>query len=142
MMIISPLLHIGLENDRVDFGWEVFSAWDSILYQQIATNSYDTSDSQPGSNVAFFPLFPLLIRLGTAVGLPSNFVGIIVNNIAFFVTLFVVYIWIKKSNSDLAARWVVAILAWCPLSIFGTVIYTEGVFLLFSSLALFSLHYS
>ncbi|MGK7884723.1 MAG: hypothetical protein AB4057_08875 [Crocosphaera sp.] len=138
MMIISPLLHIELENDRVNFGWEVFSAWDSILYQQIANNSYDTSDSQPGSNVAFFPLFPLLIRLGTAVGLSSNFVGIIVNNIAFFLTLFVVYIWIKKSNDDLAARWVVAILAWCPLSIFGTVIYTEGVFLLFSSLALFS----
>ncbi|MGK7898610.1 MAG: hypothetical protein AB4372_34600 [Xenococcus sp. (in: cyanobacteria)] len=138
MMIISPLLHIELENDRVNFGWEVFSAWDSILYQQIANNSYDTSDSNPGSNVAFFPLFPLLIRLGTAVGLSSNFVGIIVNNIAFFLTLFVVYIWIKKSNGDLAARWVVAILAWCPLSIFGTVIYTEGVFLLFSSLALFS----
>ena len=138
MMGITPLLHIGADNNGVNFGWEVFSAWDSGLYQQIAINSYDTSDTEPGSNVAFFPLFPLLIRLGTVVGFPSNLVGIIINNTAFIVTLFVVYIWVKKTNDDVAARWVVAILAWCPLSIFGTVIYTEGVFLLFSSLALFS----
>ena len=120
------MLHIGADNNGVNFGWEVFSAWDSGLYQQIAINSYDTSDTEPGSNVAFFPLFPLLIRLGTVVGFPSNLVGIIINNTAFIVTLFVVYIWLKKTNDDVAARWVVAILAWCPLSIFGTVIYTEG----------------
>ena len=138
MMGITPLLHIGAANNGVNFGWEVFSAWDSVLYQQIASNSYDTLDTEPGSNVAFFPLFPLLIRLGTIVGFPSNIVGVIINNTAFILTLFVVYIWVKKTNDALAARWVVAVLAWCPLSIFGTVIYTEGVFLLFSSLALFS----
>ncbi|MEL4897886.1 hypothetical protein [Crocosphaera sp. Alani8] len=136
MIGIAPLIHIDSGDGSINFGWEVFSAWDSILYQQIAVNSYDTTGSEPGSNIAFFPLFPLLIRLGILLGFPANIVGIVVNNTAFIITLFVVYIWIKKTNSLLVARWVVAILAWCPLSIFCTVIYTEGVFLLFSSLAL------
>ncbi len=138
MMAIAPLVSVPSEQSGVNFGWEVFSAWDSPLYQQIAANSYDNSGSEPGANVAFFPLFPLLIRLGMTLGLSANLVGILVNNTAFFLTLFVVYRWIKQTNSPFVARWVVATLAWCPLSIFGTVIYTEGVFLLFSSLALFS----
>lgn len=138
MIGIAPLLSILSEDHTVTFGWDVFSAWDSPLYEQIAANSYDISSSKPGSNVAFFPLFPLLMRLGMALGFSSNFAGIVINNIAFFLTLFIVYIWTKRTNGKLAARWVIAVLAWCPLSIFGTVIYTEGLFLLFSSLALFT----
>ncbi|ACB53474.1 conserved hypothetical protein [Crocosphaera subtropica ATCC 51142] len=136
MIWIAPLLFNPSEGNVVNFGWEVFSAWDSPLYQQIATNSYDTSGSEPGANVAFFPLFPLLIRLGIFFGFSANIVGIVINNTAFFATLLVVYVWVKKTNGGLAARWVIALLAWCPLSIFGTVIYTEGLFLLLSSLAL------
>ncbi|MGK7956324.1 MAG: hypothetical protein AB4063_13905 [Crocosphaera sp.] len=138
MVFIAPLLSISSGNNTINFGWEVFSAWDSSLYQKIAANGYDKLGTEPGANVAFFPLFPLLIRLGMNLGVPSKFVGIFINNAAFFLALFVVYIWVKKTNGSSAARWVVAILAWCPSSIFGTVIYTEGLFLLFSSLALFT----
>ncbi|MDJ0600202.1 MAG: hypothetical protein QNJ37_15350 [Crocosphaera sp.] len=138
MIFVAPLLSISSGNTIVDFGWEVFSAWDSSLYQQIAANSYDKLGSEPGANVAFFPLFPLLIRLGMMLGFSSKIAGIVINNTAFFLTLFVVYIWVKETNGSLIARWVVAVLAWCPLSIFGTVIYTEGLFLLFSSLGLFT----
>ncbi|MDJ0658492.1 MAG: mannosyltransferase family protein [Crocosphaera sp.] len=138
MVWIAPLLSISSGSNTIDFGWEVFSAWDSDLYQKIATNSYDKLGSEPGANVAFFPLFPLLIRLGMSLGFSSNIVGFFINNAAFFLTLFIVYVWVKNNNSSSAARWVVAILAWCPSSIFGTVIYTEGLFLLLSSLALFT----
>ena len=138
MVVIAPLLSLSSGNNTIDFGWEVFSAWDSSLYQEIAANGYDKLGSEPGANVAFFPLFPLLIRLGMSLGFSSQFVGIFINNTAFFLTLFIVYIWVKKNNGSSAARWVVAILAWCPSSIFGTVIYTEGLFLLLSSLALFT----
>ncbi len=138
MLLIAPLISDPSQDISLDFGWDVFSAWDSALYQQIAANNYDGLGAEPGANVAFFPLFPLLIRLGMLLGFSSNIVGIFINNAAFLAALFVVYVWVKKTNSPLAARWVIAILAWCPLSIFGTVIYTEGLFLLLSSAALFS----
>ncbi|MGB5594030.1 MAG: mannosyltransferase family protein, partial [Crocosphaera sp.] len=138
MLAIAPLLSGSSAGIPVELGWDVFSAWDSDLYQQIAAMNYDGLGSKPGANVAFFPLFPLLIRGGMLLGFSSNVVGTLINNAAFVATLFVVYAWVKSTNGSLAARWTIAILAWCPLSIFGSVIYTEGLFLLLSTSALWA----
>ncbi|MGH2416464.1 MAG: hypothetical protein ACRDEA_22780, partial [Microcystaceae cyanobacterium] len=43
---------------------------------------------------------------------------------------------VEERQGISAARWATAVLAWCPFSLFGTVIYTEGFFLLFSTAAL------
>ncbi|WP_245824249.1 mannosyltransferase family protein [Planktothrix tepida] len=119
------------------WGWEVFSAWDSPLYQIIATSGYEViNQTEPGGNVAFFPLFPLLIRGLMNLGLPFEVAGVLINNLAFFGALILLYQWVEITNNSQAARWATAILAWCPLSIFGTVIYTEGLFLFLSIAAL------
>ncbi|MEA5510847.1 mannosyltransferase family protein [Crocosphaera sp. UHCC 0190] len=136
MLGIAPLLTAPSGGIQAELGWDVFSAWDSDLYQQIAVNNYDGLGENPGANVAFFPLFPLLIRGGMLLGFSSNVVGTLINNAAFLATLFVLYDWVKKTNGLVAARWATAILAWCPLSIFGTVVYSEGLFLFFSTSAL------
>ena len=138
LLVIAPLLSSPPGGVQAEFGWEVFSAWDSNFYQQIAATNYEGLGGNPGANVAFFPLFPLLIRLGMIGGFSPEIVGIFVNNGAFLGSLFVLYRWVKRTNGVLAARWATAILAWCPLSIFGTVIYTEGLFLLCSTAALSS----
>ncbi|MEA5534600.1 mannosyltransferase family protein [Crocosphaera sp. XPORK-15E] len=138
MLGIAPLLAAPSGGIQAELGWEVFSAWDSSFYQQIAANNYDGLGENPGANVAFFPLFPLLIRGGMLLGFSSNVVGTLINNAAFLGTLFVLYYWVKRTNGMLAARWATAILAWCPLSIFGTVVYSEGLFLFFSTSALFA----
>lgn len=70
------------------------------------------------------------------LGLSAEVAGTLVNNLAFFATLIVLYGWIKQNYNERAAKWVTAVLAWCPLSLFGTVIYSEGLFLLLSTLAL------
>jgi Gpi18-like mannosyltransferase len=138
MLAIAPLISISSQGIVVESGWDVFSAWDSDLYQKIAAANYDGLGSKPGANVAFFPLFPLLMRGGMLLGFSSDLVGTLINNAAFLATLFVVYAWVKSTNGHLAARWTTAILAWCPLSIFGSVVYTEGLFLLLSTAALFA----
>jgi Gpi18-like mannosyltransferase len=50
--------------------------------------------------------------------------------------LYFLYFWVKKQAGESAARWPTAVIAWCPLSLFAGVIYTEGLYLLLSTAAL------
>ena len=69
---------------KAEWGWGVFSAWDSPLYQIIATSGYEViNQTEPGGNVAFFPLFPLLIRGLMNLGLPFEIAGFLINNLSF-----------------------------------------------------------
>lgn len=137
--ITAQLHQVSSETEivKVAWGWQIFSAWDSPLYQGIATSGYEViNQNEPGGNVAFFPLFPLLIRGLMNLGLPFEVAGTLINNLAFFGALILLYKWVETTNNPQAARWTTAVLAWCPLSIFGSVIYTEGLFLFLSTAAL------
>ncbi|NJM44948.1 MAG: hypothetical protein HC860_01310 [Alkalinema sp. RU_4_3] len=62
--------------------------------------------------------------------------GALVNSLVFFGALGVIYRMMVRPYGEEAARWTVQLLAWCPLSIFCMVTYTEGLFLLVTALAL------
>jgi Gpi18-like mannosyltransferase len=136
MLIIAPLLPAPPGGIQPDFGWGVFWDRDSEHYQNIAFHGYEYSDNRKVHNVAFFPLFPLLIRGLMQIGLPFELSGVLVNNLAFLGGLIVLYMWMNENYGNIIARWATAFLAWCPLSLFGTVIYTEGLFLFLSIAAL------
>ena len=137
ILAIAPLLPVPEGGIQANFGWEVFSAWDSTFYEKIAVSGYEILENQqPGANVAFFPLFPLAIYSLSKFGTSTAIAGTVINHLAFLGTLVLVYDWVKSSNGVEAARWTTAVLAWCPLSLFGSVIYSEGLFLLFSTAAL------
>jgi Gpi18-like mannosyltransferase len=137
MLLIAPLLPMPPGGIQAHFGWEVFSAWDSTFYEKIASSGYEILENQqPGANVAFFPLFPVAIYLFSKLGISTAIAGTLLNHLAFLGTLVLVYDWVKSSNSIEAARWTTAVLAWCPLSLFCSVVYSEGLFLLFSTAAL------
>ncbi|HAC64464.1 MAG TPA: hypothetical protein DCF68_13225 [Cyanothece sp. UBA12306] len=136
MLGVAPLLAAPSGGIQAEFGWDVFSAWDSNFYQQIAHKNYDGLGSFPGANVAFFPLFPLIIGLFIRLGFPAAVAGTLINNSAFLVTLFILYHWVKRTNGHQCARWAILVLAWCPLSLFATVVYTEGLFLCLSTASL------
>lgn len=137
MLGIAPLLPAPPGGIAAEIGWDVFSAWDSSQYQNIATSGYSSS-GQVEPKIAFFPLFPLLIRGGMLSGLSPEIVGTLINNLAFLAALILLYNWVKKSHGLTIAHWSTAILAWCPFSLFGTVIYTEGLFLFLSTAALYA----
>ncbi|MBR8838918.1 MAG: hypothetical protein DSM106950_34185 [Stigonema ocellatum SAG 48.90 = DSM 106950] len=137
MLLIAPLLPASSKGVPITYGWHVFSAWDSTFYQTIVTSGYDYSTNEKElSSVAFFPLLPLLIRLFMTFGLPFEVAGTLVNNLAFLGAAIVLYTWINERHGISAARWTTTVLTWCPLSLFGTVIYSEGLYLLFSTAAL------
>lgn len=116
--------------------WALFSHWDGAWYRQIATSGYEYLNDGKFHAIAFFPLFPLISRGLMALGLPFNVAGTVVNNVAFLGALLVLYRWTQQRYGIREAKWATAVLAWCPLSLFGTVIYSEGLFLLLTTLAL------
>jgi Gpi18-like mannosyltransferase len=110
--------------------------WDGGHYLQIATQGYAYVNDGQGYNVAFFPGFPLLIKAGMGLGWSAAGASLLVNNLGFWAALAVIYLWVQRQLGRSAARWTTAVLVWCPFSLFGTVAYTEGLFLLFSAAAL------
>ncbi len=119
-----------------EVGWERFVGWDSNWYRSIATLGYEYADDFKQHSVAFFPLYPLATRGVMSLGIPFAAAATVVNNLAFLGTLLVLYNWVQERITINAARWATAVLAWCPFSLFGTVTYTEGMFLLLSTAAL------
>jgi Gpi18-like mannosyltransferase len=118
--------------------WDVLFAWDSVWYYKIATSGYNYGADVVNTEyaVAFFPLYPLLSWILMQLGLSFPVAGLLINNLAFLGALIIFYVWVKEIGGENSARWATAALAWCPYSLYGTVIYTEGLFLLFSISAL------
>ena len=117
-------------------GWELFSHWDGEWYTKIATLGYSYANDGQQHSVAFYPLFPLLIRGLMALGMRVEVAGVLINSLAFLGALLLVYFWVEERYDTGSAKWTTAVLAWCPFSIFCTVIYTEGLFLLLTAAAL------
>jgi Gpi18-like mannosyltransferase len=115
-------------------GWKMFTHFDGGAYLEIATSGYNYANGR--GNVVWFPLFPLVISGVMKLGIPSEVAGTLVNNFAFLGALVILHSWVKEHSGIVAARWTIAVLAWCPFSLFGTVIYTEGLFLLVTTAAL------
>jgi Gpi18-like mannosyltransferase len=117
-------------------GWELFSHWDGKWYTQIANLGYSYANDGQQHSVAFYPLFPLLIRGLMTLGMRADAAGVLINSLAFLGALWVVYFWVEERYDAGAAKWTTAVLAWCPFSLFCTVIYTEGLFLFLTASAL------
>lgn len=113
---------------------EPFAVWDGAWYFDIATRGYHYApDGQ--SSVAFFPLYPLVVR---AVAWPFGssaeatlFAGIAVSSIAFLAALIVVHrLAAHMTGSIETARRATLYLAVFPFSFYFTRFYTEALFLL------------
>ena len=118
---------------------QIFAAWDSGWYFDIASHGYYFNPNGQ-SSVAFFPLYPMLMR---AVAWPFGgtdrsiwLAGIFVSAGAFAVALFEVHRLTERMFQDReTARRAVLYLAVFPFSLFFTRVYAESVFLMTSVLA-------
>jgi Gpi18-like mannosyltransferase len=117
-------------------GWELFSHWDGKWYIEIANLGYSYADDGQHHSVAFYPLFPLLVRGLTTLGMQVEVAGVFINSLAFLAALVLVYFWVEQQYHTSAAKWTTSVLAWCPFSLFCTVIYTEELFLFLTASAL------
>ncbi|MBP0019871.1 MAG: hypothetical protein J7647_20250 [Cyanobacteria bacterium SBLK] len=133
---IAPLLDVPAGHIQPAIDLQAFAWWDGEWYLKIAAQGYDYIDDGQQHSVAFFPLFPLLIHLLTRGGISPELAGVAIANFAFLGAALLLYFWVKERNGAGAAKWSAAVLVWCPYSLYGTVIYTEGLFFLLTILTL------
>jgi hypothetical protein len=118
---------------------EIFAAWDSGWYFDIASRGYYfNADGQ--SSIAFFPLYPMMMRgVAWPFGGTDKAIwaaGIVVSCVAFALALIAVHRLTQQVFDDReAARRAVLYLALFPFSLFLTRVYADSVFLLTSVLA-------
>jgi Gpi18-like mannosyltransferase len=111
--------------------------WDAWWYLSIVEQGY-WYDSQGKSNVAFFPLFPGLIKALAAVTGNPVAVGFLVTNAAAVAGVVVFWRWVRaQAGAEAAERAVLWLLVY-PFSFFFHTLYAEALFFLLATLALFA----
>ncbi len=116
--------------------------WDSAWYWQVTTHGYFAWTAQTGSDLAFCPLYPALLRLGWAalnglgihLGDPiyGNYVavGLAISNVCFVAALALLWRLVRQDHSARVADRTLLLIAVFPAGLFWSAIYTESLFLL------------
>ena len=118
--------------------------FDCSWYLSVAQHGYSTveSSAQAGAtNLGFYPVYPLLVRLvsGLFNSTPLH-AAIAVSNVCFYVALIYVYRYARLLGSDHhAALLGTALLCVLPQSIVFSAAYSESTFLLLLAVAMFYL---
>lgn len=134
MLAIAPGMTPPLNGHPAPTNWNAFLYMDGPAYAAIAAGGYSHAPSQL---TAFFPLYPLISgAIMRVTSLPFPIVGTLVSNIAFLLALWTIYVWVSERQGVSQARWAILTFCWLPLSIYGSLAYTEGLFALLSTLAL------
>ena len=119
--------------EGVDNGWlNPWTTYDSVYYLTIAKVGYQNFTSP------FFPLYPLLLRLGGDSQIGMAIVGIVISNLAFAAALYFLYRLTEMDNGHKAATAAVWLLAFFPTTAFFSAVYTESTFLLLLLLCFYS----
>lgn len=114
---------------------EPLRLWDGLWYRLIAIEGYDYDES----TAAFWPLFPWLMNVGSAVSnLAPEVIGYLVANVCFVGALVVLYRLISLDFDREIARRTLVALACFPTAFFFSAVYTESLFLLLAVAALYA----
>lgn len=114
------------------------TSFDGAWYFQIVTQGYTYAPDGGQHDIAFFPLYPATVGLLWRAGVPFFAASLFVSNAAFLAALVLAFLWVRRRCGSTAARWCVATLCCCPLSLFASAAYSESLYLLLSVAALLS----
>jgi hypothetical protein len=114
-------------------GWEGVKNWwlnpwtafDSQLFIGIAQHGYDAKSA------AFFPLYPLLLKLAGSNSIAMAAWGIFISSAAFLGALLIFYRLTEREYSQRTAIVATWLLAFFPTTVYFSAVYTDALFLLF-----------
>lgn len=102
----------------------VWGRWDAVHYLDIATIGYH------GTDMAFFPLYPLLVAaIGSVIG-NHLIAGLLVSNVALFFALLFLYKLVEHEFDRPVARRTIFYISIFPTAVFFSAVYTESLFLM------------
>jgi len=109
---------------------DMHNRWDSYWYLDIVENGYYLKTDNTLSNVAFFPLYPILIKILGTIFL-GNFViagwmlsmGFLLCAVVYFYKL------VKEFHPDIDPEWPILFMLVFPTAFFFNIVYTESLFL-------------
>lgn len=121
---------------------DVWTRWDGEWYLSIARDGY-TYDPASGlsemSNVAFFPTYPLLIRLvSPLLGNNDILAGVLLSHLCFLAGLLLLYRLTALEFDDESAGRVVYYTAVFPMAVFFSAVYSESLFFLLTVAAVYA----
>ena len=100
----------------------VWGRWDSVHYLRIAHSGYY------GTDMAFFPLYPYLIKFLTPLAGNGLVAGLLISNVAFFFGLLYFYKLVEHQYTRAVAHRAVFYVSIFPTAIFFSAVYTEALF--------------
>ena len=102
--------------------------FDGVHYLLIAKFGYQSLQH------AFFLLYPMVFGfVSRGISLDPLTVGIILSHVSFFLSLIFIFLIAQKEFSTLVARWSIIFLLCYPMSFYFASLYTESMYLLFST---------
>ena len=104
--------------------------WDGAWYSKIVTEGYEVSAPQ---RTAFFPLFPVLMYVGTSFGIGPAFCGVLVSLFATLFALYFLYRIAERFRGREVARAATLAFAFFPTAFFLNAVYTEALFATFTT---------
>ena len=107
---------------------DYWAHWDGAWYSDIAMHGYRTPTS-----TAFFPLFPMILRVGTALGGGPALWGVLISLVAIPFAMYFLYRVGEKLRGVEVARIAVLTFAFFPTAFFLNATYTEALFLAFTT---------
>jgi hypothetical protein len=107
---------------------EMWTRWDARHFLEVAEYGYTDPRSDPHAT-AFFPLFPLLIRLLTATGMTAGLAGMLISAGASVVAVTYLYRLAENELGADAGRRASLYLLFFPTAVFLVAPYSEALFL-------------
>lgn len=116
--------------------------WDGRHYLEIVREGY-SYDLQRRSNVAFFPLYPVLVAgVHRAAGLGVEWAGLLVAHVLLLAAFVLLAAYVQRRyfrDSPQSAAWAVLAFGLFPTTFFLRMSYSESTFLLLAVLAMFGI---
>jgi hypothetical protein len=107
--------------------------WDTGWYMDVANAGYrwDPSRVTRQQNIAFFPMYPMLMRYGSLfLGRELMWTGVLISWVSFFGALVYLYRFTRERFGDDVGSIALALLASYPFAVYFSAAYTESLFLL------------
>jgi hypothetical protein len=120
-------------SSTADFLLAPAARWDSVWYLQIAHAGYFSQQS-----TGMFPLYPLLIHIGSLVFRSELLVGLGISLVSMTLALCLLERLLRLDFDESTVRTTVFLIAFFPVAFFLSSVYTESLYLLVSVGALYA----